>query len=55
MAHIHYLCEKKTAEVDDPDMTILEVSIAHKIRHYRECGGHGRCTTCRIRILNGMH
>jgi len=40
--------------VDDPNMTILDVSIAHKIAHSRECGGHARCTTCRIRILDGV-
>ncbi len=40
--------------VDDPGMTILEVSIAHKIPHVRACGGHGRCTTCRVRIRDGI-
>jgi class 3 adenylate cyclase/hemoglobin-like flavoprotein len=35
-------------------MTILDVSIAHKIPHFRECGGHARCTTCRVRILDGI-
>ncbi|WP_186755912.1 adenylate/guanylate cyclase domain-containing protein [Echinicola salinicaeni] len=33
---------------------ILEVSIANKIPHLHECGGNGRCTTCRIRVIDGM-
>ncbi len=51
---IQYQCEQRIVPVDDPDMTILEVSIAQKIPHFHECGGHARCTTCRVRILDGI-
>jgi class 3 adenylate cyclase/hemoglobin-like flavoprotein len=51
---IKYLGDEKTMPVTDPRMTILDVSIAHKIPHFRECGGNGRCTTCRVRILDGI-
>ncbi len=32
---------------------LLDVSRLHGIPHLQECGGHGRCTTCRIRVLHG--
>ncbi|MDR5589907.1 adenylate/guanylate cyclase domain-containing protein [Christiangramia sp. SM2212] len=38
---------------DDADSTILDCSIANQIPHLHECGGNGRCSTCRIRILEG--
>jgi class 3 adenylate cyclase/hemoglobin-like flavoprotein len=38
---------------NDPDMTLLECSIINKIPHLHECGGNGRCTTCRVRVMEG--
>lgn len=54
MPTIHYLGDDRTTRIADPGMTILDVSIAHKIPHFRECGGNGRCTTCRVRISGGI-
>ncbi len=54
MATIAYLGDDTTTPVADPGMTILDVSIAHKIPHLRECGGNARCTTCRVRIHDGI-
>ena len=54
MATIVYLGDDKALPVADPGMTILDVSIAHKIPHLRECGGNARCTTCRVRICDGI-
>ena len=54
MTTIVYVGEDKAMPVADPTMTILDVSIAHKIPHVRACGGHGRCTTCRVRICDGI-
>ena len=34
--------------------TLLEVSIQHRIPHLHQCGGRGRCTTCRVQILDGL-
>ncbi|MBB4103285.1 adenylate/guanylate cyclase domain-containing protein [Allorhizobium borbori] len=31
--------------------TILEASHIGRVRHYSVCGGNGRCSTCRVRIL----
>ncbi len=37
----------------EPGTSLLEVSLRNKIPHMRECGGRGRCTTCRVRVLDG--
>jgi adenylate cyclase len=34
--------------------TLLDVSIRHRIPHLHQCGGHARCTTCRVQILDGL-
>jgi class 3 adenylate cyclase/hemoglobin-like flavoprotein len=41
-------------EVEDPLDSILDVSITNKIPHLHECGGNGICTTCRIRVIDGL-
>ncbi len=35
--------------------TLLQVSIDNKIPHLHECGGNGLCTTCRVRIIEGIN
>ncbi len=37
-----------------PGSNILKLSIENKIPHLHECGGHGLCTTCRVRVVDGM-
>ncbi|WNH09708.1 adenylate/guanylate cyclase domain-containing protein [Thalassobellus suaedae] len=39
--------------LDDPNATLLDCSIMNQIPHLHECGGNGRCTTCRIRVIEG--
>jgi len=51
---IRYHCAQRKVHVADPNATILEVSLANQIPHMRECGGNGRCTTCRVRVLDGI-
>lgn len=34
--------------------TLLDISIRHRIPHFHQCGGRGRCTTCRVQILDGI-
>lgn len=34
-------------------MLILEISRMHGIPHASVCGGRGRCSTCRVRVLDG--
>jgi ferredoxin len=39
--------------VTSGEQSLLDISVANKIPHWRECGGNGRCTTCRVRVLHG--
>ena len=50
---IHYRSDRRVVAVDRPGLTLLDVAVRYKIPHFRECGGHGKCTTCRVRILEG--
>jgi adenylate cyclase len=34
--------------------TLLEASLQHGIPHAHECGGRGRCSTCRIQVIEGQ-
>ena len=36
-------------------VTILQASLSGAIPHAHVCGGRGRCSTCRVRILLGEH
>lgn len=33
--------------------SLLEVSLLNNIEHAHVCGGNGRCSTCRVRVLDG--
>ena len=37
-----------------PGITLLELSRSMKIPHASVCGGRGRCSTCRVRVLEGL-
>jgi adenylate cyclase len=34
--------------------TLLEISRAHRIPHACVCGGRARCSTCRVRVIEGL-
>lgn len=36
-----------------PGTTILEASQLRRVPHAQVCGGRGRCSTCRVRVLRG--
>lgn len=42
---------ERTVEVDDPDLTLLEIARTAGIPHASACGGNGRCSTCRVIVL----
>lgn len=42
----------KEVEVD-AGSSILAASMRAKVQHMHLCGGHGLCSTCRIRVLEG--
>lgn len=43
---------EKTVGVEDPNLTILEISLAHEIPHVHACGGMAKCSTCRVIVLD---
>ena len=51
---ITYSSSNKTIVNEDPKASLLDIAIKNKIPHMQECGGKGKCTTCRIRILEGQ-
>ena len=53
-ASLTYRCAGLTVVNDDPTRGILDISTANKIPHWRECGGNGQCTTCRVQIIDGL-
>ncbi|MBX9459570.1 MAG: adenylate/guanylate cyclase domain-containing protein [Rhizobium sp.] len=38
----------------DPGTSVLEASRSAGIPHVSVCGGRGRCSTCRVRVIEGM-
>ena len=52
-SRVRYRCANRDLDVGDPGRTILDISIAGKVPHWRECGGRGKCSTCRVRVLDG--
>src|SRR5579863_8902957 len=36
----------------EPGQSVLEAALASGVRHYNICGGHARCSTCRVRVLD---
>ena len=45
--------EKDRFEFNE-QQTILEVSLENELTHLHVCGGHGRCSTCRVQVLDGL-
>ncbi len=40
-------------QVDEQGKTLLEISLDKGVPHYHACGGHARCSTCRVLVLSG--
>jgi adenylate cyclase len=53
MPRVTYFHETTLEDVPE-GQTLLDVSIRHRIPHLHQCGGFGRCTTCRVQILDGV-
>jgi class 3 adenylate cyclase/hemoglobin-like flavoprotein len=54
LPRVTYFDADMVVEVEGPWETILVLSQRHRIPHMSECGGHARCTTCRVRCLDGL-
>ncbi len=50
---IHLFKEKKEINCPD-DSTILQATLAAGINHTHACGGRGKCSTCRVSIMEGL-
>ncbi|GAA4371046.1 hypothetical protein GCM10023185_46150 [Hymenobacter saemangeumensis] len=38
----------------EPGETLLDATLRHGIPHVHSCGGHARCSTCRVLVLDGL-
>lgn len=54
-ATVEYTAAERKITVRSEEQNLLEAAIQHRVPHMQECGGHGKCTTCRIRILDGLN
>jgi adenylate cyclase len=45
--------QEKVVQVDGPGRTVLCISRDNGIAHASACGGHARCSTCRVMVLRG--
>ena len=53
MPKIDFLPDNKSLEIE-PGETILQTAARNGIPHVNACGGEGKCTTCRLLILDGI-
>ena len=52
---MHRVTYSHGATIEAADgQTLLDASIQNRIPHHHQCGARGRCTTCRVRILDGL-
>ena len=52
-ARIQYASINQEVSCDTNCCSLLDASIENKIPHLHECGGNGKCSTCRVRVLEG--
>src|SRR6266702_2819336 len=45
--------QEKVVQEEERGQTVLSISRKHGIPHTAACGGHARCSTCRVIILQG--
>ena len=53
MPKLNYTDEKHEVEFSEAQ-SILEISNENQVDHLHVCGGLGRCSTCRVQILDGL-
>ena len=52
-ASVMYSSINQSVRAKSKPSTLLDISMENQIPHLHECGGNGRCTTCRVRIIEG--
>ena len=53
MTRINYE-DGSVVDEDDAALTLLQISLKHGVPHVHDCGGHARCSTCRVMIHDGL-
>jgi adenylate cyclase len=53
MATLHFDLDNRDVDIAE-DQTILKASLDAGIPHIHVCGGHARCSTCRVLVLEGV-
>jgi len=53
MPKINLLQEQQSIDCN-PEQTILEATLAANINHIHACGGYGKCSTCRVAVVEGI-
>ncbi|NET31462.1 MAG: 2Fe-2S iron-sulfur cluster binding domain-containing protein [Cyanothece sp. SIO1E1] len=51
---VEFTAAERTVSVVKQEQNLLDAAVEHRIPHMQECGGHGKCTTCRVRIVDGI-
>lgn len=51
MTEINFLEDKIVTE-EDLSLSVLQIALKNEIPHVHACGGNGRCSTCRVIILD---
>ncbi|SNR58776.1 Adenylate cyclase, class 3 [Maribacter sedimenticola] len=52
---ITYSAINRQVDFESNANTLLDISIKNGIPHLHECGGNGICTTCRVRVMDGIN
>ena len=53
MPKIQFLPHNIIFDIDE-DKTLLENALSQGIPQARACGGHGKCSTCRVWVMEGV-
>ena len=53
MPKITILPDNKVLDANNDDL-LLDISLTNDIAHAHACGGEGKCTTCRVLVLEGI-
>src|SRR5690242_7453692 len=54
MKQLYFQLDEKWVSIAEEKETILQASLKAGIPHTHVCGGHARCSTCRVMILEGL-
>ncbi len=53
MTEINFIEDKIVTE-EDLNLSLLQIALKNEIPHVHACGGHARCSTCRVIVLKNL-